>query len=339
MEPKEPSETLETVLEEPEQPDGGRGPVATPPPTGQPPARPRQREPAWRMFAVEFNSSNKQIPGEGEKAASYLLTQLGALVNRVFVVGVLTDLEDIAGEREPMWRGRLTDPTGYFYLSAGQYQAEAAQTLAGLKPAFDRGEPSLVAVVGKARVYAPEPGVLYTSIRPEAVRKVDDRRRKYWVLDTCRSMLTRLSAVDEAAKMSPPTVQKLVQLGYRRHLAEGVVAAAAHYGAIDTGRFRNMLLDSLRYILPEYGGGRVEDASLQALETTADEPAVDEEERILRIVAELEGDGAEGVDFEEILNRAEKAGIDRGLAEETLNLLQDKGIVHEPVIGKIRRVA
>jgi len=62
------------------------------------------------------------------------------------------------------------------------------------------------------------------------------------------------------------------------------------------------------------------------------------EERILNIITELEKTYVDGVDFEEILDRAERRfGMDRGVAEEVVNILQDKGIVYEPIIGKIRR--
>ena len=41
------------------------------------------REVAWRVFAGEYNSSNLEIKGEGERAPSYIVTPLGAMINRV----------------------------------------------------------------------------------------------------------------------------------------------------------------------------------------------------------------------------------------------------------------
>ena len=49
----------------------------------------------------------------------------------------------VALDEEPMWRARVSDPTGVFYLSAGQYQPEAAIALSKIKP------PTYVAVIGK----------------------------------------------------------------------------------------------------------------------------------------------------------------------------------------------
>ena len=42
------------------------------------------REVAWRVFAGELNSSDLEVRGEGEKAPSYLITPLGAQINRLF---------------------------------------------------------------------------------------------------------------------------------------------------------------------------------------------------------------------------------------------------------------
>ena len=55
----------------------------------------KAREPAWRVFASEFNASTLKIKGEGEKAPSYVVTPLGAMVNRLFIVGILTDIQNL----------------------------------------------------------------------------------------------------------------------------------------------------------------------------------------------------------------------------------------------------
>lgn len=135
----------------------------------------RTREVAWRIFANEYNSSIHLETGVGDRAPSYVITPLGAKVNRLFVVGVITDVENIGTDTEPMWRARLSDPTGVFFISAGQYQPEAAQILSKIKP------PKFVAVIGKSRTYSPEEGVMYVSIRPEIIKEVNSELRDYWV--------------------------------------------------------------------------------------------------------------------------------------------------------------
>src|SRR5437879_8238384 len=110
------------------------------------------REVAWRLFASEYNDANLETEGTGERPPSYIVTPLGAKVNRVFVVGVITDVENVGTDGQPMWRARVSDPTGTFHVYAGQYQPEAAATLSKLKP------PVFGAIVGKSRIYSPQPG-------------------------------------------------------------------------------------------------------------------------------------------------------------------------------------
>src|SRR2546427_5052475 len=134
------------------------------------------REVAWRLFASEYNDANLEMDGGGDRAPSYIVTPLGAKVNRVFVVGVITDVENVGSDIQPMWRARVSDPTGTFHIYAGQYQPEAAATLSKLKP------PVFGAIVGKSRIYSPEAGTVVTSDRPERIKSVDDAGRRDPVL-------------------------------------------------------------------------------------------------------------------------------------------------------------
>ncbi|MFW6145104.1 MAG: DNA-binding protein, partial [Candidatus Natronoplasma sp.] len=129
------------------------------------------REVAWRVFAREFNESDLMLEGEEEKSPSYLVTPLGAKINRLYLVGVLTECENIGTDEEPMWRARVTDPTGTFFVSAGQYQPGVATALANMEP------PLFVAVVGKANTYQPDEDTFLTSIRAETIKEVDEDQR------------------------------------------------------------------------------------------------------------------------------------------------------------------
>ena len=167
-----------------------------------------RREVAWRVFAGEYNASSYRYAEEGDRAPNYLVTPLGARINRLFLSGVLTDIENIGTEEEPMWRARVSDPTGVFYLSAGQYQPEASMALAKMTP------PAFVAVIGKVRPYTTDDGTVYVSVRPETVKEVDEKLRDFWVLNTCKDMKARLEAMGEAMKMDPPKKEELMALGF-----------------------------------------------------------------------------------------------------------------------------
>ena len=71
------------------------------------------REVAWRVFAEEYNSSTLEHTGEGEKPVSYIVTPLGAKVNRMFVVGVVTDIEDLGRAGEAQVQGEGHRPHGH----------------------------------------------------------------------------------------------------------------------------------------------------------------------------------------------------------------------------------
>ncbi len=144
------------------------------------------REVAHRIFAFEFRDSNLQArEGQDQYSPQYLLTPTGAKCNRVFVVGTLTEKEDVGTDNE-FWRGRIVDPTGAFFVYAGQYQPEAAQFMAKVTP------PEFIAVVGKPTTYTTKEGNVITSIRAESLQIVDAATRDRWVVDTAKHTMARL---------------------------------------------------------------------------------------------------------------------------------------------------
>jgi hypothetical protein len=149
------------------------------------------REVARRAFAAEFNDASYTFrESDDERAPIYLLLPTGERANRVFVVGTLTEKENI-GEESEYWRGRVVDPTGTFFAYAGQYQPEAAATLREIEP------PAYVAIVGKPRTYEPEDGDgVLVSIQPESVSVVDASTRDRWVVETAERTLDRIEAFD-----------------------------------------------------------------------------------------------------------------------------------------------
>ncbi len=170
------------------------------------------REVAHRVFAAEFRESNLQAKeGQDQYSPSYLLTPTGVKVNRIFVVGTLTETEDIGTEAQ-FWRGRIVDPTGAFFVSAGQYQPEAAQVLAKTTP------PEFIAVIGKPSTYTTKEGNVLTSIRAESLQIVDAATRDRWVVDTAKHTMARL----ERLKGDNPDAVKA-----REHYATNVDAYKA----------------------------------------------------------------------------------------------------------------
>lgn len=150
------------------------------------------REVARRVFAREFNDATYTFKeSDDDRAPVYVLLPTGERANRVFVVGTLTETEDV-GEDSEYWQGRIIDPNGdTFYVYAGQYQPEAAATLREVSP------PAYVAVVGKPRTYETDDGDINVSIRPESISEVDEAVRTRWVVETAQRTLDRLEVLDD----------------------------------------------------------------------------------------------------------------------------------------------
>ncbi|MCZ7393356.1 MAG: DNA-binding protein [Candidatus Methanoperedens sp.] len=183
------------------------------------------REVAWRIFAHEFNRSNLYISEGDERAPNYIITPTGVKCNRLFIVGVVTEVENI-GKENNLWRARVADPTGVFTVYAGQYQPEAAIFLSGLQV------PAYVAIVGKARKYEPEDGSVYISIRPEEMNTADEKLRDRWVLDTAEQTLLRIRTMGEVldSGLSGNELKELLlKKGTNPVLADGGVRAVQHY--------------------------------------------------------------------------------------------------------------
>jgi len=282
------------------------------------------RETAWRVFAEEFSSATYEIKG-GEKQASYVVTPLGAKISRLFIVGVLTEKENVG---ENMLRARVSDPTGVFTVYAGQYQPLAVQKLNEIKT------PAFVAVIGKSRTYSPEEGTVYTSVRPEIVKEVDADARDIWVVETCRHMRRRMEAVSEALKMNPPTIEKLVSLGFDRNLAEGVMLAVENYGNVDVEKYSEMLIEALRYLLP--GSEEIETLPQKQEVITEEKKETEDEKKLIEMIEAM--DTGKGASWEKILTKAEENGMDKNRVEEAINSLMDKGIVYEPILGRLKKI-
>jgi len=149
------------------------------------------REVARRVFAREFNDATYTFKeSDDERAPVYALLPTGERANRIFIVGTLTETEDV-GEDSEYWQGRVVDPNGgTFFVYAGQYQPDAAAMLRELEA------PAYVAIVGKPRTYETDDGDVNVSVRPESITRVDESVRNRWVVETAERTLERIQAFE-----------------------------------------------------------------------------------------------------------------------------------------------
>ena len=291
------------------------------------------REMAHRIFAAEFNSSNYEIREGEEKSTVYVVTPLGARVSRLMIAGVLTEKDENQGENWKMYSAQIADPTGTFRVTAGQYQESASRTLQSLEP------PAFVAVVGKAKTFTTEEGAVYVSVRAESIAKIDQRQRDIWVFETCRETLRRIEAVAAAAELSPPTAGGLVKLGVSARYAEGAAIARQHYGSVDLDAYRGVVVEALRSIPGiEEKTHEIDGAVMERAQNGEDEELTELEKTLLIIIGSLDNNTPRGAEWKDIERKAQEKKMTPEQLSEAVSGLLDKGMVYEPVIGKMKRI-
>ena len=300
-----------------------------------------KREQAWRIFASEYNDSKIEIKGEGEMVPSYIITPLGAKINRLFIIGVLTDVENVSDSGEFV-RAHISDQTGVFTLYSGQYQQEITNELTNIEV------PAFVAVIGKIRTYVPEDGEeMYTSIRPEKIIEVNPELRDQWIIEACESTKYRIEAYLEAKKMSKPQINDLRKLGFNIDLSEGIITALQSYENIDVTKYQLLIKESLEFINPDkkntlnniknYDGketNNIEELNEQKTIEEENRKFQDIENNVFEIIKQNEDE--EGASWDSITEKCEKTGLDKDSIEEALNSLMDKGLIFEPILGIIK---
>ena len=302
-----------------------------------------KREQAWRIFASEYNDSKIEIKGEGEMVPSYIITPLGAKINRVYIIGVLTDVENVSDSGDFV-RAHVSDPTGVFTLYSGQYQMDITNELSNIEV------PAFVAVVGKIRTYVPENGEeMYTSIRPEKIIEVNAETRDKWIVETCESTKYRIEAYLEAKKMNEPKINDLIKLGFNSNLSEGIVTALQSYERIDFMKYIQLIKESLEFINPDKKNSYEDNKKIDRKEIINDkekneltEADIEEEKAIFKEIENnvleiiKQNEDEDGASWDSITEKCEKTGLDKDSIEEAINSLMDKGLIFEPILGIIK---
>ena len=157
-----------------------------------------KREPAIRIFVQELSRTELQLEKKEDAKGnrftpSYCLSPTGAKINRVFLCGALTEVDEIDTQNASFIKGRLVDPTGAINIMAGQYQPEVAAILRQLSNRI----PVFAAVVGKINIYKPQDGGCYVSIRPEDLHVVTREIVDTWIGETAKCTVERIKSLKE----------------------------------------------------------------------------------------------------------------------------------------------
>ena len=306
------------------------------------PMRSVKRQPALHMFASEYGESTLSEKGSGEFDPSFVVTKLGSRVNRIIVAGLLERIEgrDVANG-SVIYQGQLRDPSGINYFSVGDYVSDSVKEMTiQLSARLESGEPILVLMVAKTRLYQTEEGAIYTSLRPEEMCVIDAQRYASWLANTSNSMMDRMSSYVASLDFEA-NMESLSKSEMSEQQILGLIASRNHYGDIDLEHYRLNVMQAL-----DIAEGKLDAATKPApqkllveQDTNEDQSGDDKpdlEAAIVDIITKL--DQGDGVEFETILVNAEARGFQRSIAEEKLEELSDDGTVHEPAFGWFRLV-
>lgn len=289
-----------------------------------------ERELAHRMFAREFNDSRFHIssaPSEPAQsdihAPNFLVTTTGAKVNRVFIAGVITEVEDIGsqkGEDKELWKARVSDPTGTFTVYSGNYQPEASLFLSCVEI------PSFVTVTGKVRSYEPGDGSIFVSLRPEEINYADESIRDRWLVDTAELTLERLDIMEDAlatGMRGKELLERLEAGGMLPSVADGVSMALDHYNT-SSEQIEGMRMQILELLRSMAGGSKVKEEIPDAKQT------------IMELL--LSSKNGKGLEYPILLKEVTTQGIPQETVELAVRALFAEGSIYEPKAGLFRAV-
>ena len=291
------------------------------------------------MLASEFGDSTLHQQGSGEFDPLFVITKLGAKVNRLVVAGLLERLEPReTSNGATLWQGQLRDPSGLHYFSVGDYAPESMRELTvQLSSRIDDGETVMLIMTAKARYFQSEEGAVYTSLRPEEAAVITRSNYREWLVKAAEGMLNRIDAHEKSSSLEK-NMQSLASAGIAENLREGILLANEHYGDVDLESYRLNIMQTLDIAEDRMPSPIAEvtspQSSLEITEETSDSTATgdtDLKKVMLDLISRL--DQGEGVDFDTLLSNAAARGHDRDAAESSLDDLSEEGTVHEPRFG------
>ena len=309
---------------------------------------PGRREIANRLFAAEFDDADfSYSESDEERAPNYVVTPSGARVNRLFLVGVLTEEEWVNDE---MLRARIVDPTGAFVTYAGQYQPDALAFLERTEP------PAFLAVTGKARTFEPEDGDrVFTSVRPESISEVDGDTRDRWVVEAAKRTIERtetMAAAIETGLAGEELTAALEADGVEPSLASGIALALDHYGTTPEylDALRTLAVEALETIAgerdevgsldvaPDEGAGNASALADRELATATGDDSGSEETAESAAATPDDGPSAEfepldeesTTETEAVESEPTTASSDTGESETTESVTPDEPATEEP---------
>ncbi len=306
------------------------------------------RQSAIRIFAQEYSDANLPLEGVGEYAPSFIITKLGAKINRAIFGGVIDRLERRDGDNGPSYSGQLRDATGGVHrFQIAPFQPELHADAEELLARFESGDRFLMMMVGRARWFESDDGGLFTSFRAEEFCIVEREIYVNWLVETSEATLRRLSAYSLSLN-SDNNSEALKAVGVPSDLIEGMILAKDHYGDFDPEIYRVGVLQGLSMALNSNSDvvlltespvvsesdeplSSQDDKSSESTESEP-QPQGDVEDVILDVIRK--SSSANGMPYDSIVLACVEAGFSRELSEDAIEDLRDiKCQIIEPRFG------
>ena len=298
----------------------------------------RQRQPALRMFAIEFSQSSLPIVGQGEFDPSFVVSRLGAMTSRMLVAGVIDNMERRDTESGPGYRGRLRDSTGLHMFDVTPFTPELHADAEEILARFERGDRFLVLMLGRSRHYETEDGGVFTSIRAEGFREIDVTRYHVWLARTADATMRRIDAQRKSRELEN-TETSYKSGGIPSDLISGLLKSREHYGDIDDSVYEVAVMRAISM-----------SEGLAPPDEVVETPPVPDESVSPKTVENLEGDEAidkakeailqclnasdNPVDYDTLIRACASVGVVRLTAEEVIDDLRDvQALIQEPEFG------
>ena len=306
------------------------------------------RQSAIRIFAQEYSDANLPLEGVGEYAPSFIITKLGAKVNRALFGGVIDRFERREGDNGPTYSGHLRDATGGVHrFQIAPFQPELHADAEELLARFESGDRFLMMMVGRARWFESDDGGIFTSFRAEEFTTVDRSVYVNWLVEASAATLRRLDAYNSSLE-SENSSDSLKSAGVPVDLIEGMILAKNHYSSFDPENYKVGVLQSLSMALSsnsEIEQMIVSPEESVVVETSesksqinnediknAPNPTGDVDDVILNVIRS--SPNPDGVPYDSIVLACVEAGFSRESSEDAIEDLRDiKCEIIEPRFG------
>ena len=282
-----------------------------------------KRQPAIRILAQEYSESTLKQQGNGEFDPAFIITKLGAKVNRLIAMGLLELMERRETNSGLFWTGRIRDPTGLHFFNIGTFQPEELQIQADeLLAKFQQGEPVLIMMVAKSSMRQTEEGSIFTGLRPEEIIIIDTKQYANLLVQACDSTLRRIEAYRNSLKFEA-SIQEYKKGGIPSDLIEGILLSKEHYGEIDSEFHKLNVLRSLAIAEGDSPQTNISEiVETEILEDNDVSDKINYKDIITKFVKE--NDKGNGVDFESIVDYCiNNKGIRESSEIEIENMVED----------------